>query len=589
MRILPGRGILAGWFLLAAGSLQASMTVTLAPSFPAPATVGDTVVWEAKVSDAGAGTIWVRFRVLPPGGSFRVAVDYGPLTSLPWTPYEREGIYGVEACARNRDTGEGACAEQSYLVAPRVAEGGTPVIASTVHPQVFLYSAPPCAAGGFMRAEFKNARGDTTSTPERVCATGVSMNFLLAGMIGGAEYSVHHVVRTGDGESSGPSLVFTPPPVDISLNQYQIQTPPPADAPNRVLLQSTTSSRKAVATDLEGNLLWYYPGGLSSLTRPLAGGTFLGILQQPDVDSSYQVVREVDLTGTTLRETNAARVSEQLRAMNKHEISAFHHEADLLPGGRVVVLATTERILNDVQGTGPVDVLGEMVVVLDSDFQVVWAWDVFDHLDPARAAILGETCTVAGGGCPPFYLAEKANDWTHANSVRKTPEGNLILSIRHLDLVIKINYGNGRGNGDILWRLGKDGDFTVGSDAAEPWFSHQHDATVLPGPDLLVTLFDNGNTRRASDPAAASRGQMYLLNERKRVANLVYNVDLGVYSQALGSAQRLPNGNFHFNIGWLDGTASRTVEIDPEGKTVYSIEIDATAYRTFRMESLYLP
>ena len=41
-------------------------------------------------------------------------------------------------------------------------------------------------------------------------------------------------------------------------------------------------------------------------------------------------------------------------------------------------------MLTGVQGKGTVDVLGDMILVLDRDLQVVWTWDAFDHLDPHR-------------------------------------------------------------------------------------------------------------------------------------------------------------------------------------------------------------
>ena len=38
-----------------------------------------------------------------------------------------------------------------------------------------------------------------------------------------------------------------------------------------------------------------------------------------------------------------------------------------------------------------------------------------------------------------------------------------LLSMRHQDWVVKIDYRNGGGNGDILWRMGVDGDFQIAS------------------------------------------------------------------------------------------------------------------------------
>ena len=151
-----------------------------------------------------------------------------------------------------------------------------------------------------------------------------------------------------------------------------------------------------------------------------------------------------------MAETNAARVNEQLAAMGKRQISAFHHEARALPDGKILALATVEQILTDVQGPGPIDVLGDMIVVMDRDLQVVWAWDAFNYLDTSRPAVLGETCSAATAGCPPFYLADTANDWLHGNCVQLTPDGNLMYSARHQDWLIKIDYNNGNGSGDIL-------------------------------------------------------------------------------------------------------------------------------------------
>ena len=70
------------------------------------------------------------------------------------------------------------------------------------------------------------------------------------------------------------------------------------------------------------------------------------------------------------------------------------------------------------------DVLGDMILVLDRNLQVVWTWNSFDHFDPHRMATLGETCP--GAGCPPLSLAKHANDWLHGNAVLFTADGDLI-------------------------------------------------------------------------------------------------------------------------------------------------------------------
>ena len=232
---------------------------------------------------------------------------------------------------------------------------------------------------------------------------------------------------------------------------------------------------------------------------------------------------------------------------------------------------------------------------------MLWAWDAFDHLDPARAAILGETCTYPSGiACAPFYLAKNANDWLHGNSLQLTPDGNILYSTRHQDWVVKIDYATGSGN--ILWRLGMDGDFTISYDDPRvdrfrfdpyPWFSHQHDANFESN-NVTLLVYDDGNTRiQTAEPSGHSRGQALRVDETKRAVRLILDADLGVYSDAVGSAQLLPNGDYHFDSGFLTippGTANfaaQSLEVNPQGQMIYGLQVGLLEYRTFRMPDLY--
>jgi hypothetical protein len=154
--------------------------------------------------------------------------------------------------------------------------------------------------------------------------------------------------------------------------------------------------------------------------------------------------------------------------------------------------------------------------------------------------------------------------------------------------VIKIDYRNGAGDGHVVWRLGQDGDFTVNSVDLNPWFSHQHNAHYFD--DHTLILFDNGNTRQASDPNAHSRGQVWTLDETTMTATPVLNADLGNYSSALGSAQRLSNGNYSFTSGFqgpAPNNFAQSIEVLPDGTPSYVLEFASPEYRSFRMRTLY--
>ena len=398
-----------------------------------------------------------------------------------------------------------------------------------------------------MKVQFEAEDRVIQETPYKTCQAGRSMNFYLAGLRSGRAYVARHIIdsrfvsraigmsRTFGQFTTGPDMSFTTGQAAAGLFTETVIQPPGAGVSSPILLGSSLNG--AVAHDLQGNVVWYTTNGIYTVTRPEDGGYIWGVIESQQFDVSQQVIRKFDLVGMTVLETNAARVNEQLAALGRRPITGFHHEARTLPDGRIAALAGVEQILTDVQGPGPVDVLGDMIVVLDSNLNVVWTWDTFDHLDVTRKAILGETCGPVSA-CAPFYLAKTANDWTHGNAIQQTPDGELLYSSRHQDWLIKVSYQNGTGDGHIIWRLGKDGDFAFNSSDPWPWFSHQHDGNVqLSSPSELL-VFDDGNTRIVSN-GGNSRGQVLELDEQNRTASFILNADLGVYSMAVGSAQLL--------------------------------------------------
>ncbi|MBS1854713.1 MAG: aryl-sulfate sulfotransferase [Acidobacteria bacterium] len=566
-----------------------SLTVSLVPTVASPAPVGTTVKWTVAVS-GNSGNLRYRFRVRPAGMPFHVVRDFSPEPTLGWTAAQHEGLYEIEAAVRDTATGATGVATASYRMTSLAAEA--PVITPTQNSLVFLYSAPPCAPPGRMRVAFESPDGVIQSTPYQDCQAGLSMNFYLAGMRANTTYSVHHViesrqVRRGEPVSpptEGPPLSVTTGAVPVQLPVATILQPPPAPPGDQVVLYSNLFG-PPFATDPQGNVIWYYPANLTLLTRPESGGRFLAVVATQPITGFGQILREIDVAGNTLRETDTTQINAQLAALGKPAIGVFHHDAIGLPNGEVAVLATTEQIMNGVQGPGPVDIIGDMILVLDRDFQVVWTWDAFDHLDPHRQATLGETCP--GLGCPPLSLASHANDWLHGNALIFAADGNLLYSSRHQDWIIKIDFRGGQGTGDVIWRLGKDGDFLIESNDPSPWFSHQHGPRLSPEDGTLLAVFDDSNLRQRADSNAHSRGQVLRLDEQNHIATLVIDDDLGGFSFALGNAQPLRNGGYLFDVGWLPDNSSRLVVVDGSGNPLETVRMSAPEYRNFRMRDMY--
>lgn len=600
------------WLLAMATVLPAygSISLSLGSSPTSPQVLGTSIQWTATASDTQGGALAYQWQVGITGGTSYVVRDFYSSNVFTWTPTSSEGAYTITVTVMNQSTGNTASTSAPFNVTP-LATGTKPVVTATAHPLVALYSAPACAAGSSMRVLFEPASGTLQATPWKACTAGVTMNFEIAGMYASTTYYMIHQVETSGSTTYGQLVWFTTGalPSSLPFPSASVTKGPDSNTDKlaSIILQCSLNfpgipATLPVARDLTGKVLWYYAPFASrsqegtTIYRPLSGGTMLMAADDPTsalVDQ--QLLQQIDLIGNVTAETNVTRVSQQLVAMGQGPITSFSHDAIQLANGHIIALATNEELLTNVQGAGTVDVIGDAVVDLDQNLQVAWAWSAFNFLDTSRLATLGDTCASGEAGCPPLTLASTANDWLHGNSVNySTTDGNLIVSLRSQDWVIKINYANGTGNGDVIWRLGNQGDFSFNPvpTEANPWFSHQHDAEYdVPGKPLL-SLFDNGNGRRVQDPTADSRGQAYWLNESALTVDQVLNVDLGTYSSALGSAQLLSNGNFNFTSGLITSTPSITnqaVEVLDSGTLDYVLQSGGASYRNFRVYSMYVP
>ena len=420
------------------------------------------------------------------------------------------------------------------------------------------------------------------STAPLPIVPGESTNFIVAGMLPDTTYLMRHVLN--DGTTSAP-LTFTTGslPTTVKFPTFSVpQALPPGTDPTQDMilhagLVEPAGTVSTVATDLSGNIVWYYDSVTNNFpnyaTSLVPGGTVFLLGGNLGTTGGFDTVRQIDLAGDSLRETGVGAINAELAAMGQQPISQFDHEIQLLPNGDTAVLATTPRTIN-VNGT-PTLYNGTKVLVLDQNFQVKWAWDAFNWLDTSRLGTAGEG----------------PDDWLHANAISWSPEdGDLLVSLRAQDWVIKIDYANGAGDGHIVWRLGQGGDFSINSSDPYPWFTHQHDVRYIN--DTTLVVFDDGNTRHLANPNADSRGQEWVLNETTMQATLVVNADLGNYSSALGGAQMLPDGNLAFTSGLqssASGNFGQSIEVLPNGAVTYVQTMSGLEYRSYFLSTLYGP
>jgi hypothetical protein len=259
-----------------------------------------------------------------------------------------------------------------------------------------------------------------------------------------------------------------------------------------------------------------------------------------------------------------------------------HHDFVLLPNGHLVVIASTQQ---NVSGT---TVTGDVLIDLDQNHNVVWLWNEFDHLDINRR---------------PYLFP----DWTHTNAILYSPDdGNLIVSIRHQNWLVKVAYENGTGSGDILWHLGYQGDFTLigGSDPID-WFWAQHGpsfTTANTTGQFGLAVFDNGDDRvfpsgvtcgtTGAPPCLYSTVPLFQINETSMTATLLSNQTTPDYSFFGGNAEVLRNGNLEFceAAGGPQRNTGTIYEFTPGSspQQVWELQIPGVlAYRGLRLPSFY--
>ncbi|HET8629099.1 MAG TPA: aryl-sulfate sulfotransferase [Thermomicrobiales bacterium] len=605
-------GLLLGQGPAPAGAAAAPAVtgLTLAPDRPSGQPVGVTVTWTATAADPAG--LEYRFSVAQ-GDQLPVVVrDFARANTVTWMPLA-EGTYQVRVEARDPAAGATATASAAYTIVARVTAGRS-VVSATANPLVALYSIPPCGAG---TVQTLFGTGDDMQTYQRTspvaCSPTVSENVYLVGMRPTTTYTIRYVVTDGGAVRYGPLDTWTTGAIPADQQFPQITTPVPPTASASLqdgivfhaVAAATLPHQVALfATDLQGRIVWYYPAGPEvppgGTARPLPGGDILAQLSDPS--GEHQILRIMDPAGNPVRETSLDRINEQLAGRSgADQIAAMTHEATLLPDGHILVLGSAERLFPPgTQGstTGlPVDIVADEIIVLDQNLQVSWVWDGFDFLDINRAATLGDVCHAHTAGCPPLAntaaAGGTAQDWMHANAVIYSPaDHDLLLSVRHQDWILKLDYHDGAGDGHIVWRLGNGGDFTLTNPPAGdpfPWFSHQH-GLALNG-DMLAT-FDNGNTRcNGQGPSCHSRGQVYRLDEAHHTATLILDADMGDYSDALGWAQLLQNGDYAFTSGFQQAnppTHGQVEEFAPDGRgPIYVLQDLGLLYRGYRMTTMY--
>lgn len=513
----------------------------------------------------------------------------------------------VAGCGNGSGSGSGSAS--SATQSPFGAQ-----IVQTDNPQVALYTLTLPQSGEviieFGRGANYNLKTWAVASPDE----GGAVSILVAGMLANRTYHMRAHIEYSDGTSATDTdHTFTagalPPGIDPVVDAAT--TPGLTPQPGIELINGSGGNANGLfATDLKGNVIWTYnfpdqqPGQSVQGAKLLPSGDILMVvgpssssaLTRAVKDDTPTAVREINLAGDIVKQLTIADLNSSLAVAGYSNLTlqVFHHDVTPLANGHWLVLANTLEQVTLSDASAPTTVLGDVIIDLDTSLNPVWVWNEFDHLDVNRHPL-------------------NFPDWTHTNAVVYSPDdGNLIVSMRHQNWVVKVDYTDGTGQGDILWRLGPGGDFTLEDSSGDvdsnpaDWFYAQH-APSFFSPNtsgvFSLGLMDNGDDRAFSDGTnCAVQGNalcystvpVLQVDENALTAKFQFHQVLSpsVYNVWGGNADQLDNGNVEYDLCGEQTTpgSSQIFEVTDQStpQTVWNMLLTgANAYRAVRIPSLY--
>lgn len=383
--------------------------ITLSPDIASPQSVAAAIKWTATASaECGSQPVF-KFSVTRRGdGRFRTVRDYSRRNWFVWNPLDAWGRYRVRAHVKAgfsvELTAESATSE-SYAILSPWHGGRDPVITNTTHPQVALYSTPPCRrlfrdhgdgadqaieddqgnandqADDGQDADGRSSRsiavaltapdGTISQTTWFACNRNKPNNILVSAMLAHTTYVLQTMIRDAHGTvrtlstrtqyttgSLSPNMVL---PQGEILKGVDANT----DREHPILfalagsagVDSNQRITSALALDLAGRPLWYWdqPDYAPELNGSGAYRFANGVLRvagrdeySPDLRqvATRTVYREVNLTGHPRFETNSDALDAQTsQGSDGFHLVGFHHDAVRLDSGYTVLVAATTKLV----------------------------------------------------------------------------------------------------------------------------------------------------------------------------------------------------------------------------------------------------
>lgn len=383
---------------------------------------------------------------------------------------------------------------------------------------------------------------------------------LVIGLAANTDYNFVIKVFNSKGQSKSSSYPISTGPIPLDIVEAADTLFNDTSATSGYILTDARGPNIASQMrlfDREGRLVWYdYTKEVGS---PCLGNNYSNRNTILEIYGDCQTIIELNFFGDTIQKVNISAIPGNFQ---------IHHDMYINDVGNLVLLVAEGRAVDKSMVGGRADaiVVGDAYLELAPSGEVVSSWSIFDHIDPLTSRDAGSFWDQKFG--------EPAEDWTHANSLSQDADGHYLMSLNALDKAIKIH----RETGEIMWSLGRDGDFSF--DPPDAAFANQHTFWGLG--NKRYTVFDNQGA------GSFSRGMEFELDEEMGVAKLVFiqDADSTLSTGIVGSTYRYDNGNMLSSFG----RAGAIQEVDSTSKVIwYRNEGTILNYRSYFVPHIFEP
>ena len=360
-------------------------------------------------------------------------------------------------------------------------------------------------------------------------------SIILMSLVAETTYEYQIYLKNGESELTSNTYNFTTGKLPEHLPKFDLVSGSKYTFGGFIMLRKMDAPGSQIILNSNGEIVWFQMSD-SVIFRPFSltsDTTYLAL-------KGTNEIIEMNFLGDTILYLN-----QENSAFDKNA----HHEIFKDEQGHIVTLTKQEKEFDLSKFTGSKNetVVGDGILVLDSDGSEIWSWNIFDAVDVT----------------PSQELFKFRKDWSHANALSKDTDGNFLISFRNFNQIWKVDATDGH----VIWKLGENGDFSLSSNE---YFKYQHAVHVNSRGNIM--LFDN-----ISNNNKTSRALAFAIDDEANIAEttLVVNLPDSLYSFKQGSVYFIDSAKLLF----CSSMSKKIAVTDLEGNILWQVNSDQSFYR----------